>query len=653
MSEMDVIKSYLVSLGFQIDQPGLDKWKRELAKIEQMAKDMPLPWLRAAATIASALGSITLATAGLLDSLAQADLGYKKFALRMYMTEDAAKRMKIATDALGESLDDIAWIPELRGRYSELMAQQGKMQPGGEFAAQMRHLRDIRFEFTRLRVEMTYGAQWIGSYLYKYLNKEIGDFDRWLKRINDYLTENMPQWTEKVAKFLQGIIQLGESGTRAIGDLWDVLKRLWESFSVGEKSLVAFGAAFVLFTEMGPFGQAVVMVLSLITALDDFYAYIDGCKSSKILAPIWYNLIEVSDTLKGSFKELWHSLLGIFDALFKNTAGLEDSLRGWSSLKDIFDQLGFGINLVVRSISLLATAVAGLINALSHPGSAGSILFEMWEKVSKGFEDMESETMIHEHDMGLSPEQRAKQRRRRLEKKGLVAPEGGGRSSSINPEANAIAREGMDFYMGKGLSVEQAAGIMGNAYVESAGLNPSALGDSNKSLGLFQMNGARRRGLEAYASSKGTSPTDHRTQLEYSWMELSGNNPYGPTETAALEAIKNSRTARESALAVSKYYERPGIPHNEKRIEYSESMLRGYQTYQSGSNAPYATTPAMFGGVPGKVDASTTVNGGIHIDARDTGGDPEKISARVIEKLEERNKLAEARALRESQPVFS
>lgn len=333
MPDLETICSYLVGLGFSVDQGAYNKFKQALADTSKDIERHSSGWVKsyasAALSITTAITSITIATAGMLEKIAQADLGYKKYALRMYMGADAAKKMKIATDALGESLDDIAWIPELRGRYSELMKQQQAMMPGKGFESQMKYLRDIRFEFTRLKVEMTYGSQWIGQYLLKYLNSPIGNFYGWMQKLNDYLTAKMPVWTEKVARFLTVIINLGGSAYRVLSDIGGKVKELWDRLpaKVKKKGLLValFGFAFL----PGPL-RALRILGTLIILVDDFYAYIDGRKSSKTLAPIW-------DMLLGQIRLIKQGLEGIIEAFALVKKG--DFGGAWQSLKNAKDVL--------------------------------------------------------------------------------------------------------------------------------------------------------------------------------------------------------------------------------------------------------------------------------------------------------------------------
>ena len=297
--DFETLKEYLVALGFSVDQTQYNKFKNTLDSLDKLVEKhtdgMARNYAKAGFAVVGALTSITGAVVGLMDKIAMADLGYQKFALRMYMNADAAKQLKIATDALGESIQDIAWMPELRQRYFSLLGDQRRMALPGDFESQMRYLRDIRFEFTRMKMEATYSLQWIGSYLFRYLAEPITGIKGGLKGLNDYIIEKMPEWTNKVAQWLTQIINLGASAWRALKDIAHGFKMIWDILPPLGKELVLLGGIVTAIFMAGPFGRAFLLLSGILLLLDDFYAYLDGRKSSKTLAPIWNILLEMLD----------------------------------------------------------------------------------------------------------------------------------------------------------------------------------------------------------------------------------------------------------------------------------------------------------------------------------------------------------------------
>src|SRR6266700_6871186 len=113
--DVSVIKSYLVSLGFKVDRRELSGFtealKRAATESEIVASKMAKGFVAAGITITGALAGVAAGFVGLMDHVAQNDLDMQLFARRMFLSTDAARKMKTATDALGYSIEEIVWGP--------------------------------------------------------------------------------------------------------------------------------------------------------------------------------------------------------------------------------------------------------------------------------------------------------------------------------------------------------------------------------------------------------------------------------------------------------------------------------------------------------------------------------------------------------------
>lgn len=207
MADMAVIKEYLVSLGFRTDQRQLSHFTETLKKVanesELVAGKMAKGFLIAGITVTGALAGIAAGFISLADHVSQNDLDMQVFARRMFLSTDAARKMKMATDALGYSLEEIIWgPPELAERYRKLNQDQDKMLRalgGTDFENQMRALRDIRFEFTRLGVVMQYFAMDVVKELSKALWGDENALQQKLQHFVDWFMEKMPDMAKSFA----------------------------------------------------------------------------------------------------------------------------------------------------------------------------------------------------------------------------------------------------------------------------------------------------------------------------------------------------------------------------------------------------------------------------------------------------------------------
>lgn len=114
-----------------------------------------------------------------------------------------------------------------------------------------------------------------------------------------------------------------------------------------------------------------------------------------------------------------------------------------------------------------------------------------------------------------------------------------------------------DFLTDKGLTREQAAGIMGNLMQEHK-FNTS--GD-----GLAQWSGSRKAALMSLPN-----PDSIYTQLDFLWMELSGSY------IKALNSIRDSTTVEGAVIAFQNQYERCGYCREDLRIQYAYNILASH-----------------------------------------------------------------------------
>lgn len=116
----------------------------------------------------------------------------------------------------------------------------------------------------------------------------------------------------------------------------------------------------------------------------------------------------------------------------------------------------------------------------------------------------------------------------------------------------------------------QAAGFIGNPMVEAPGLRANqkqysggpGRGIVQWEIGFYQ-NGEPKRGqdLLAFAEARGTTWDDFDTQIAFIIHELKGK------EKHAYNKIREAKVVSEAAVLTRKFYERPGVHHDQRRID--------------------------------------------------------------------------------------
>jgi hypothetical protein len=138
---------------------------------------------------------------------------------------------------------------------------------------------------------------------------------------------------------------------------------------------------------------------------------------------------------------------------------------------------------------------------------------------------------------------------------------------------SANAAIAFDFLVGKGLSHEQAAGVIGNLQSES-GLNPrSDAPDPTKTdpyargRGIASWGPPRWRNLITFAA--GRDPWSLDTQLDFLWHELESEPGLG------LAPLRATTTVEDATVVFQNRFENPdrALAHTDKRIERARAAL--------------------------------------------------------------------------------
>ena len=221
------LKSYLVSLGFDVNQGQLSKFDSALRDAKSLVKkstvDMGLDLLKWQTAVAGVFFSVSGAIVGTVAKVAMADQEFRLFGQRMLLNTEQARTLKITLDALGQPIEAIAFDPELHSRYEQLRKDQLLLSAGlgGDFEGPMKQIRDVMFQFTRLEVEFKYFTFSVAKNLFQALGG--GDFVQSLQHLNDYIIQNIPRWSQQFTTYLLPVLK---DTWRIFVDIGEILIRL-------------------------------------------------------------------------------------------------------------------------------------------------------------------------------------------------------------------------------------------------------------------------------------------------------------------------------------------------------------------------------------------------------------------------------------------
>jgi peptidoglycan hydrolase-like protein with peptidoglycan-binding domain len=134
--------------------------------------------------------------------------------------------------------------------------------------------------------------------------------------------------------------------------------------------------------------------------------------------------------------------------------------------------------------------------------------------------------------------------------------------------SSANADTAMNFFISKGWTADQAAGIVGNLQAESgANLKTNAVGDEGQAYGIAQWHPDRAQQF-AKVTGKDIQGSSLEDQLAFVQWELTH------TESKAGDRIKSCETSQDAAAAMDAYYERSSGSARGQRIGNALALMK-------------------------------------------------------------------------------
>lgn len=322
---IDVIKEYLISVGFSVDNQSINNAKNEMSKFEKMlggfANTIAGKFSIAAVGITAFYETLTVAAGKFANAVAQSDREIELLARRMYTTEANARSLSETMKALGvtsiEQLKDVALNPEFKAQFLELR-QLTRSLDNPQNKEFLRYVREINFEFQKLSARVNYFKRDVVSSFARELKPVIDNLVRDLRPLYQDLIKNAPKYANSIGKFLANIAQMGLHIGQAFTNIIKFVKDLPDDIKrISETSAILF---FALKTNLG---WVFMTLQSIFLMIDDYMVYLKGGKS-------YYS--EVYDILTGKGKKVTDDNESFFDRISK--AKKEKGLLG--AFKDIW-----------------------------------------------------------------------------------------------------------------------------------------------------------------------------------------------------------------------------------------------------------------------------------------------------------------------------
>ncbi len=251
---IDIIKEYLVAVGFEVDKKGFSEAQKSFDKIDKAINKViktigeteafqktgkrivevfgevekkiiktpvvgkVVEWgtklttgigaikLAIAGAIAALIVAITAATAVFMSKMAAVDMQIQKLALSLFTTTQNARSLKAVMDSMGvgsiDELRAVALNPELRAQFMSLRRTAAGLEGGADVQQGFRNIRAAGLETNRLGVIMNYFWQNLGGKLGHVLAGPLASFEEFMKNFNQLLIDNMPAIMDTISGLL-------------------------------------------------------------------------------------------------------------------------------------------------------------------------------------------------------------------------------------------------------------------------------------------------------------------------------------------------------------------------------------------------------------------------------------------------------------------
>ena len=385
MGVQNLAEEYLIKVGFQLNKTQFGEMAKFLGKtgddVSSLTSKITKNTVTSVATISTVLVSLAMSTAKFLESIAQADMDIEKLAKRRWMSEESTRSLENALSVMGESFDtlnDIALNPELRGQFVELYSLTKRLSAPGELQAQLKMIRSIMFEFKKFNLIMQYVMQNVAYYLSKFLGDKFQSVKKTMEDFNDWLIKNIPQISEKIAKFLYVAIRLLETVGKVIYNIYNVIKNLLIKLP---KDVKIFGAAIAAggLIALKPFLAIIAALLFLILLLEDYYTYKAGGKSA------FQGMWEGADDLTSQFGGLGPVFEKLTEAVVIFVAGFA-GFKGMALLVDGVTAAFAGLLSPLGTAALIMSGILVTILALKEE-------MKIWDEITNKYGDGSIDTM--------------------------------------------------------------------------------------------------------------------------------------------------------------------------------------------------------------------------------------------------------------------
>lgn len=359
----ETLKEYLVKIGWNVDESSFNQASNKLNsfvnKYIEKTGTLGKALFGTSSIVLGVLKTVNEAMGEVISTTASLDLEEEKLARRYWISEEAARSYSTALEALGESHADILNMTDEQYRRLVELNNLGKsLEAPKEANDFLLLIRDIQFEFSKLRVEIKYGTRWVTYYLGKFLGPDAQKVKQDLKNANAWIQRNLPVISEKVARFFEMFYRLGKAAFTIGKAIFNILLDIFSLFDNKLGKTAGLIGSFFLLIKSGPIGWFIAALTTLLLLIDDYMTWQRGGAS----AIDWSAFDDKFKNIKQDMTDIKDDLKVIFDFV----SDIIEKVNPEVSILGLFKEAVSGIRSFTSLIADDFDRIAGFIDAIQN-----------------------------------------------------------------------------------------------------------------------------------------------------------------------------------------------------------------------------------------------------------------------------------------------
>jgi phage-related protein len=325
----EVIKEFLVGLGFDIDESGLAKFSKAITS--------------ATLKVAALYGATKIASAGIVAGISEVSKGFEQMGYEYHIIAPAINKALVLRQELLKSYK-LAGI-----NIQKVVRDSVKL--------------NLSLDKTKFAFQAIYKS--VASRFFEKLTKSSDIF-------RDRIYANMPK-IQKVLETMVKFIFKALDATTTLGErLWSILGRVYDFFvkldevtggwSTKILAAIAIWKLLNLSFLATPLGILFSAGVALLTLYDDFKTFQEGGKSFFN----WSSFIPVIDAVTDSLSSMWSVLKGIGDILLEVAIAFGRLLTG--DLTGFWNELGSAGDKIIKVFGEFLGLLGNIIGAFAALG---------------------------------------------------------------------------------------------------------------------------------------------------------------------------------------------------------------------------------------------------------------------------------------------